>query len=670
LLHDITLFGYEQSPAGISAGFYFLPLMFPFYPCPIVIILEDKSACMTRLIAALFLLIPFLAAGNDTAADSTWFREHYTKKEIYIPMRDGVRLFTIVYAPRDNAAQHPILLNRTPYSVAPYGADTMRTLWLTHWMMYCREGYIIVMQDVRGRMMSEGEFMDVRPFIENKKTKKQTDEASDTYDTIDWLVKNIKGNNGRVGAFGISYPGFYTTMAALSGHPALKAVSPQAPVTDWFAGDDFHHNGAFMEMDAFNFYTIFGPPRPAPVKTFPEPFRYYTKDNYKFYLENDLTQLARFMGDSIAFWKDVYAHPDYDAWWQARNTRNYVQHIPAKTATLVVGGLLDAEDCFGAFNLYKAIEQKAHNDNKLVIGPWAHGYWARDEGSYLGNIRFGSKTSEWYQQHIEVPYFNYYLKGKGNIDDIKEANIFFTGSNEWHTFDKWPPANEQEQAIYLQPSGALSFAAPAVNNAFSAYTSDPFKPVPYTEDVHFKRTREYMTDDQRFAARRPDVLVFQTDVLTEDLQLAGPVVADLFTAISTTDADFVVKLIDVFPDDFAYPDDMKGNGMNYPMGGYQELVRGEIMRGRYRNSLEKPEAFVPGQVTEVKYTLPDVAHVFQKGHRLMIQVQSTWFPVADRNPQQFINIYQAQQKDFVRSDIRIYHDAQHASKIVLPVLKP
>lgn len=624
---------------------------------------------MTRFFCFLLMLITVHAAARDVATDAVWFRGHYTKKEVYITMRDGVRLFTTIYAPKDNAEKHPILINRTPYSVSPYGADTMRALWQTHWMLYAREGYIIVMQDVRGRMMSEGVFEDVRPYIENRKNKKQTDEATDTYDTIDWLVKNIPANNGRAGVFGISYPGFYSTMAALCGHPALKAVSPQAPVTDWYAGDDFHHNGAFMVMDAFNFYTIFGVPHPAPVKTFPPAFPYYTQDNYKFYLENDLPQLARLMGDSVAFWKDVYAHPDYDAWWQARNARNYVQHIPQQTATLVVGGLLDAEDCFGAFNLYQSIEHKAHNNNKLVIGPWAHGYWARDEGSFLGNIRFGSKTSEWYQEHIELPYFNFYLKGKGSVDDIKEANIFFTGSNEWHTFNAWPPADETQQAIYLQPSGTLGYNTPTASNSYSMYTSDPEHPVPYTEDVHFKRTREYMTDDQRFAARRPDVLVFQTDTLTADLQLAGPVVADLFVSLTTTDADFVVKIIDVFPDDFAYPDSMQGNGTHYPMGGYQELVRGDIMRGRYRNSLEKPEAFVPGQITEVKYTLPDVAHVFKKGHRLMVQVQSSWFPLADRNPQQFINIYQATQKDFIQSDIRVYHDEQHPSQIILPVLQ-
>jgi len=618
--------------------------------------------------ALLLLLIAPLLLKADTAADSAWVMQHYTKHETYIPMRDGKRLFTAVYAPKDNSEGHPILINRTPYAINPYG-ETFRAFWHTYWMAYLREGYIIVLQDVRGRMMSEGHFEDVRPYNTGKK-RKDTDEASDAYDTIEWLLKHTR-NNGNVGVFGISYPGFYSTMAALSQHPALKAVSPQAPVTDWFAGDDFHHNGAFMLMDAFNFYVNFGKPRKAPVNKWSWDFHYTTQDNYKYFLEaGSLKNIAKLAGDSIAFWKDLYAHPNYDAWWQARNTRNFVQHIPPHTASLVVGGFFDAEDAYGAQYLYRAIEQKAHNDNRLVLGPWAHGYWGRDAGEYLGNIRFGSKTSTYYQQQIEVPFFNHHLKGKGNIDAIKEANIFVTGSNEWKTFDAWPPQNTVPTTLFMGQGGKLSPAAPAAANSFSGYTSDPAKPVPYAEGVHFKRTREYMTDDQRFAARRPDVLVFETDTLTEDLALAGPVTAKLFASISTTDADFVVKLIDVFPDDFAYNDstDGPGNGKGYYMGGYQMLVRGEVMRGRYRNSLEKPEPFKPNEITEVSYTLPDVAHTFKKGHRIMVQIQSSWFPLVDRNPQQFINIYKADDKDFIKSDIKIYHDAAHASGIVLPVV--
>ncbi|WP_276134413.1 CocE/NonD family hydrolase [Polluticoccus soli] len=625
---------------------------------------------MKYLFHLLLFIIPAQCLA-DAKSDSVWVRQHYTKREIYIPMRDGIRLYTAVYEPKDRAEKHPILINRTPYSIAPYGEDAFKAFWNNYWMNYLHEGYVIVLQDVRGRMMSEGVFEDVRPYNDHKSdnNRQQIDEASDTYDTIEWLLKNVKDNNGKVGAFGISYPGFYATMAALSQHPALKAASPQAPVTDWFAGDDFHHNGAFMLLDAFGFYSSFGKPRPYPVKTWPKGFDYYSKDNYKFYLETGaLKNFAALMGDSIKFWNDLYAHPNYDEWWQVRNTRSHVQHIPKRTATLVVGGTFDAEDCYGAWNLYQAIEHKAKNDNRLIMGPWAHNNWALNSYEYLGNIRFGSNLSKYYQEHFEVPYFNYYLKGKGNIDFIKEANIYFSGVDRWRGFNQWPPKGMNEKALYLQPGGALSFSKPAPDGGNSRYTSDPANPVPYTEDVHFGRVKEYMTDDQRFASRRPDVLVFKTDVLKQDLTLAGPVIADFFASITTTDADFVVKLIDVFPDDFSYPDSIKGNGKNYPMGGYQMLVRGEVMRGRYRNSLEHPEAFTPKEITKVRFTIPDVAHVFKAGHKVMLQVQSTWFPLVDRNPQQFVNIYKADDKDFVKSTIRLYHDAEHPSAIVLPVL--
>ncbi len=625
---------------------------------------------MMRYLLFVLCLAPYFCSATN--ADSVWLHENYTKTEVYIPMRDGIKLFTAIYTPKNNKEKHPFLLNRTPYSITPYGNDSFRSFWSNHYIEYFREGYIMVMQDVRGRYMSEGKFEDVRPFNPDKKGKKQIDEASDTYDTIEWLLANVKNNNGKAGIFGISYPGFYATMGALSAHPALKASSPQAPVTEWFIGDDFHHNGAFMQMDAFGFYTSFGKPRPAPTKKHAKGYDFNSQDSYDFYLKaGTMKQLAALMGDSIEFWKDLYAHPDYDQWWQVRNTRNHVQHIPKGTATLVVGGLFDAEDCYGAWNLYKAIEQKTRNDNRLVMGPWAHGYWARGTGEYLGNIRFAGKTAEWYQKNIEIPYFNYHLKGKGDINAIKEANIFFTGINEWKGFNQWPPANMEEKAIYLHEDAKLDWRKPTGEGSFTKYTSNPDKPVPYTEDVHFGRTREYMTDDQKFAARRTDVAVFETEVFTEDLTLAGPVIADLLVSISTTDADFVVKLIDVFPDNHKYKDsvDGQGNGKNYPMGGYQMLVRGEIMRGRYRNSFEHPEAFTPNEPTEVRFALPDVAHVFKKGHKLMIQVQSSWFPLADRNPQQFVNIYTANPEDFIKSTIKLHHNGRHASKIILPVSK-
>ncbi len=622
---------------------------------------------MKKLVLIL-LLLPFISIAQKV--DSAWFRDNYTKKEITISMRDGVKLFTVLYVPKNNTEKHPILMTRTPYSCAPYGESNYSTRYYhNQYKEYLKEGYIIVVQDVRGRWMSEGTFVDIRPYIENKKAKTDIDEAGDTYDTIDWLVKNVENNNGNVGVFGISYPGFYSTEAALSNHPALKAVSPQAPVTDWFQGDDFHHNGAFMLFDAFSFYSGFGKPRPFPTTIGPKGFDFPTKDNYEFYLRTGALQnFAKIMGDSILFWNDLYAHPNLDDWWKARNTRNFVQHISANTNTLVVGGLFDAEDAFGAQNLYKAIEAKAKNNNKLVLGPWYHGQWASGDGTHLGNVQFGSNTSEWYLENIEVPYFNYYLKGKGSVDKIAEANIFFSGENKWRQFDQWPPKNIETQSLALRKGGYLSQAVPLIAPyaTWDEYISDPTKPVPYTGELSAGRTREYMDDDQRFASKRTDVLTYQTEILDKDVTLAGPLVADLFVSLSTTDADFIVKLVDVFPDDFSYTSPSGGAGGGYIMNNYQMLVRGEVMRGRFRNSFEKPEAFTPNKPTEVKYTLPDVAHTFQKGHRIMVQVQSTWFPLVDRNPQQFVDIYHCKDADFIKSTIRVYHNQ---SRIILPVLK-
>ena len=610
--------------------------------------------------------------------DSVWFVNNYTKIERQIPMRDGIKLFTSIYLPKDKSEKHPFLITRTPYSCAPYGEKNFPAIWYSYRMAYLKENYIIVTQDVRGRYMSEGEFMDVRPFNKNKKTSKDIDEASDTYDAIEWLIKNIGNNNEKVGVYGTSYPGFYSTEAALSGHPALKAVSPQAPVTDWFMGDDFHHNGAFFAQDGFSFYSTFGKPHPKPTMNYGSGFSTPVKDNYQFYLQSGAVKnLAALIGDSIKFWHEMYQHPNYDAWWQARNARVGLYNV--MPAMLWVGGLFDAEDCWGAWNAYKACEtQSPQTNSKIVMGPWYHGQWSR-EGSYLGNVRFASNTSAYFQTEIEVPFFNYYLKGKGSVDAIAEASIFFTGENSWKKMSAWPPLNVTYQSLYISNNGKLYFekmtdkAKPTNSQknklGYSKYISDPAHPVPYTEDVHEDRTREYMTDDQRFAARRPDVLSFQTDVLTEDLTLAGPVMANLITAISTTDADFVVKVIDVFPDDFEYEATMKGSGKEYPMGGYQLLVRGEIMRGKFRNSFENPAPFIPNKITTVKYELPDIAHTFKKGHRLMIQIQSSWFPLADRNPQKFTNIYTANDSDFQKATIRIYHDAINQTRFILPVLK-
>ncbi|MDP9231036.1 MAG: CocE/NonD family hydrolase, partial [Bacteroidota bacterium] len=563
-------------------------------------------------------------------------------------------------------------MKRTPYSCAPYGEDKLQSFWNSYQRYYLRENYIMVTQDVRGRWMSEGEFVDVRPFNASKK-ENEIDEASDTYDTIDWLVKNLSYNNGRVGTFGISYPGFYATMTAASNHPALKAVSPQAPVTDWFIGDDFHHKGAFFPVDGFSFYSSFGKPRPMPTQVGASGYDYAIKDNYKFYLHTaTLKNLAGLIGDSIKFWHEMYQHPNCDDWWNARNARVAMYNI--KPAMLVVGGLFDAEDCWGAWNLYKAIEKQSNSTNsKLVMGPWYHGQWASNDGTKMGNVQFASNTSHWYQNNIEIPFFNYYLKGKGDISKIKEATIFFSGENKWRQFNEWPPTEKEDRMLHLQPGNNSGWSKPTDKNSYSAYVSYPWHPVPYTEDVHFDRTVAYMDDDQRFASRRPDVLSFQTGVLEDDITIAGPVIADLLVCISTTDADFVVKVIDVFPDDFSYGADMQDAGSqgtgSYPMNGYQMLVRGEVLRGRFRNSFSTPEAIKPNKVERIKFELPDVAHTFLKGHRIMVQMQSSWFPLVDRNPQKFVNIYECDESDFQKATIKIHHDAVNSSNIVLPILR-
>jgi len=613
---------------------------------------------MKKIFILLFVL-PFWASAQDI--DSTWVVNNYTKKEVMIPMRDGVKLFTTIYAPKDVSEKHPIIITRTPYSCAPYGEDKFAAIWNNPRKYFFKEKYIYIIQDVRGRWMSEGVFQDVRPFNPNKNGN-EIDEASDAYDAIDWMVKNIPNNNGNVGVFGTSYPGFYANMAAHSNHPALKAVSPQAPVSEWFLGDDFHHNGAFMLLDAFNFYTGFGKPRPKPTSVGPSGFPFPTKDNYGFYLQTGaLSNFTKLTGDSILFWKDLMSHPNYDAFWKARNARANVQVINPKIATLIVGGLFDAEDCYGAWNLYQAIEKNAKNNNKIIMGPWHHGQWGRLDGTHLGFVEFGSNTSEWYGNNIELPFFNYYLKNKGSIDQIKEATIFISGANEWRSFATWPAANMQMEAYALGKNGTFSKASAKVSTSFDEYISDPSKPVPYVPEIHSGRTQEYMLDDQRFAARRPDVLVYQTEVLNEDITLAGPIVADLMASTTGTDADFIVKIIDVFPDNFE-----NKKPTEHVMNGYQMLVRGEVMRGKFRNSFEKPEAFVPGKPTQVKFTLPDIAHQFKKGHRMMIQIQSSWFPLVDRNPQQFMNIYEAKDSDFKKATIKIHHDA---STIQLPILK-
>ncbi|SMO31947.1 CocE/NonD family hydrolase [Solitalea koreensis] len=617
------------------------------------------------LLALLFLFLFTIPKQLFAQQDSAYIRDNYVKHEYQIQMRDGAKLFTAVYAPKDQSKKYPFMMIRTPYNVGPYGEHQYRKV-LGPSSDFIHEGFIFVYQDVRGRFMSTGDFVNVRPHHPQKKGK-EIDESSDTYDTVDWLLKNVPNNNGKVGVWGISYPGFYSVTAAISGHPAIKAVSPQAPVTNWFLGDDFHHNGAFMMMDYFNFYTVMGVPRPNLTTEWPASFDYKSSDNYSFYLNlGALPDIEKKMfKGNVAYWNDFLQHPNYDDYWKARDIRQFMKGI--KPATLVVGGLFDAEDCWGAFETYKSIEKQNPNaKNTLVEGPWFHGGWARSKGNYFGDIKFGSETGTWYQKNIEFPFFMYYLKGVGK-DPRPEALMFDVGADKWKEFASWPPKEVKEKNIYFQANQKLLFDKPLLAAGFDEYISDPKHPVPYQDEISMERTREYMIDDQRFASRRPDVLVYQTGALTEDITLAGPIWADLFVSTTGTDADFVVKVIDV------YPDSLKSytlNGKDVKIGGYQMLLRGEVMRGRYRKSFEKPEAFTPGKVEEVKFSMPDVMHTFRKGHKIMVQVQSSWFPLVDRNPQKYIeNIYKSQEGDFQKATHRVYFDVEHPSSIKVSVLE-
>ncbi len=592
-------------------------------------------------------------------------KEKYDKKEVYITMRDGVKLFTSIYTPKDKSVTHPILLNRTPYDIEPDGPSSFN-IYVQIYSRYTEDNYIMVFQDVRGKYMSEGAFEDIRPVIPEKRSNKDVDETTDTWDTVDWLIKNVPGNNGRVGIFGISYPGFYSTMGAINAHPAVKAVSPQAPVTSWFIGDDFHHNGAFFILDCFSFFYSNGHQHRVPSrKGFPS-FRWPVPDNYEFFLSvGPIRNISpKYFGDSVKFWNDAFAHPDYDDFWKARDPRQFLKNTTP--AVMTVGGWFDAEDLYGTIHTYKAFENQNPESltNIFVMGPWYHSQWAFGKAENLGNIYWETDANEKYHK-LEKEFFDYFLYGKGN-GKFAEATIFITGSNKWSEFETWPPKNVEEKNLYLMPDGKISFTPPSVSGSFDEYISDPMKPVPYTEDVHLHRTIEYMTDDQRFASRRPDVMVYQTDILTEDITLTGPLTADLFVSTSGTDADYVVKLIDVFPPDTPNPEEQM---IKVPLGGYQMLVRGEIFRGRYRESFEKPQAFTPDKIEEVKYEIPDVAHTFKKGHRIMIQIQNSWFPLVDRNPQKFVNIYKCGEEDFQKANQRIYHEAGHPSNLKVMVLK-
>ncbi len=592
------------------------------------------------------------------AQDSAYVKEHYTKSEFTISMRDGVKLFTSVYAPKDTSRQYPITLNRTPYSVGPYGLSATRNRMVPS-VNEVREGYIFAYQDVRGRYMSEGTFVDLRPYKPVKKSNTDIDETTDTYDTVDWLVNNLPRNNGRVGITGISYPGFYTTMGTIDAHPAVKATSPQAPIADPFVGDDEHHNGAFFLAQNFNFYMFFGHARPAPTTRTIVSFRPWTMNSYKFFLSMGPLSNANklYFKDSVAMWTRMMEHETLDEYWKPLLVYPHLKNI--KPAVMTVGGWFDQEDMLGPLKTYKEIEKNNPGiTNLLVMGPWFHGEWNRDNGDQLGDLTWGSKTSIWFQENVQLPFFNYYLKGKGEAPKA-EAIVFETGANIWHQLQSWPPSNASEKKLYLHPGGGLGFDAPKDSRKqFSEYVSDPEKPVPHTRDIRAGVSRDVLAEDQRFAATRPDVLVFESEKLTDDVTLAGPIVASLQVSTTGTDADWVVKIIDVFPDDSA---GVTRSGV--PLSGYQTLVRGDVFRGKFRKDFSKPIPFVPNEVTQVEFELRDALHCFKKGHRIMVQIQSTWFPLVDRNPQTFVNIRTAKESDFQKATHRVYHSPQYPTHL-------
>lgn len=625
----------------------------------------SRHRSITALVALLAVVV-LSPAGLAQAQLSrgAYIREHYTKREYQIPMRDGVKLFTTVYAPKDQSREYPFLMKRTPYSVSPYGEDRL-TSRLGPSEELEQSGYIFVLQDVRGCYMSEGEFVNMTPHIAHKRGPTDVDESSDTYDTIEWLLGNIPNNNRRVGMWGISYPGFYAAASMIDAHPALKASSPQAPVSDWWF-DDFHHHGAFFLPHAFGFLSGFGLPREGPsTQRARRDFEWWTPDGYEFYMDMGPLRNAneKYLKHRVEFWDEIIAHPNYDEFWQQRNIIPHLQNVAP--AVMTVGGWYDAEDLYGPLNIYQFVEE-ANPDifNMLVMGPWVHGGWARSTGESVGNIHFGSQPSPFYRANIEAPFFEYFLKGEGEMT-LPEAYVFEVGTNQWRTFDDWPPGKTQVKWLHPQDRGGLSFEASQIEG-YDEYESDPAKPVPFTEAIARGMTREYMTDDQRFASRRPDVVTYQTDVLEADVTLAGPVLADLWVSTSGTASDWIVKLIDVFPGD--HPD-TEATADNRRMGGYQMMVRSEVMRGRFRNSYEHPQPFVSGEPTNVRVPLQDVLHTFKEGHRIMIQIQSTWFPLVDRNPQKYVdNIYLAEEADFIKATQRVYFGGENGTRIGVGVL--
>jgi putative CocE/NonD family hydrolase len=605
-----------------------------------------------------------LLAGAAFAQPAFDVRAHYAKREVMIPMRDGVKLFTILYEPKDRSRTYPLLLLRTPYSIPPYGPDEYPAQ-IGPAPEFDEDGFIFVFQDVRGKFRSEGEFVVMRPYAPAK-TGKETDESTDNYDTIEWLIENVENHNGRVGQYGVSYPGFQTVMGMIDAHPALKASSPQASPSDMFLGDDWHHNGAFRLMYAFSWLSSNARVREGVTTEREAPFDYGTPDGYRFFL--DLGPIAnvneRYFGYSVPTWNEFMEHGTYDDYWKQQVVLPHLNDIDH--AILNVGGWFDAEDFYGPMTIYYEIENRNPvNHSLLVVGPWLHGGWNRMDGASLGNVPFESKTAHYFQKEIHLPFFRHHLKGAAD-PGLPEAYVFETGSNVWRRYDDWPPTQAVLRNLYLREDQGLSFDPPSTTlDAFDGYVSDPEKPVPFSAETRTTQGHLWMIEDQRFAASRPDVLVYESEVLTEDVTIAGPIIAHLEASTTGTDSDFVVKLIDVFPGDFP---DNEPNPAGVRMGHFQMLLAGEVLRAKFRKSFEKPEPMVPGEVTTLEFDLRDRNHTFEKGHRIMVQVQSSWFPVIDRNPQTFVDIYKAQEEDFQKATQRIYRSPERPSYLKLRVI--
>ena len=579
----------------------------------------------------------------------------FDRREAMIPMRDGVRLHTLIFAPTNATEKLPILINRTPYGIGQSNSDAINR----RYDQLVKDGYIFVLQDIRGRYGSEGQFVMTRP-LRDKKDSKSIDESTDTYDTVAWLVKNVGKNNGRAGIFGVSYDGWLAAVATVDAHPALKASSPQAPMTDAYLGDDFFHNGAFRQSYGYEYVKSMESSKENSDVTF-------DKDAYDWYLElGSLSKITDGPEGKLPTWNAFVTHPNYDDYWKARGAGNYLKQTTVPT--LVVGGWWDQEDYYGALKTYEALEKwDVDHKNFVVLGPWNHGGW-NGRGKTLGEISFGSSTGPYFRTQIQAPWFAYYLKGKGKQNE-PEAVTFQTGCNKWVSYDRWPPKQAVARDLFLRGGKRLSFekTTTTTDQEFESYVSDPANPVPYrqrpiqaTYDRKGSGWYTWLVQDQRFLQGRNDVLTWQTDVLEQDLTISGDIVARLFASTTGTDSDWIVKLIDVYPD--AYPEDSK-------MAGFQLMIADEIFRGRFRESFEKPAAIVPNQVNEYAIDLHSSNHCFRKGHRVMVQVQSTWFPLYDRNPQNFVeNIFRAQASDYRVATQRVYESAHYPSRVSLPVV--